>query len=143
MRTAPDEGRERQILDWVVQNAEQDTPITKGEINDYCLTQIQIQITRGRMNSLVFHHSSEVIQTRSTPRKEQLLRVPRTFLERTIRDLNKHVQGCVAELVFNLDEIDISDLEDRETRKVIVPGAMDGQRIHHAVSRNVKHPSVI
>jgi hypothetical protein len=34
-------------------------------------------------------------------------------------------------------------LEDHKTKKVIVPAAMLGQTIHHEVSRNVKHISVL
>jgi hypothetical protein len=49
----------------------------------------------------------------------------------------------VADLVFNLDEVGISDLEGRKTKKVVVPAAMLGQTIHHGVSRKVKHISVI
>jgi hypothetical protein len=65
------------------------------------------------------------------------------FLERIIQDLHEYVQGCVAELVFNLDEVGISDWEDRKTQKVIALAAMLGQTIHPGVSRNVKHISVI
>jgi hypothetical protein len=60
-----------------------------------------------------------------------------------VRDLNEHVQGCVSEMVFNLDEVGISDWEDRTTRRVGVAATMDGRSIHHVVSRNVKHISVI
>jgi hypothetical protein len=49
----------------------------------------------------------------------------------------------VADLVFNLDEVGISDWEDRKTKKVVVPAAMLGQTIHHGVSRQVKRISVI
>jgi hypothetical protein len=49
----------------------------------------------------------------------------------------------VAELVINLDEVGIPDWENRKTRTVLVPVTMDGKMIHHAVSRNVKHISVI
>jgi hypothetical protein len=48
-----------------------------------------------------------------------------------------------AELVFNLDEVGLSEWEDRKDRKVIVPMTMDGQTIHHRASRNVKHISII
>jgi hypothetical protein len=44
--------------------------------------------------------------------------------------------------VFHLDEVGISDWEDRITKKVIALAAMLGQTIHHGVSRNVKHISV-
>jgi hypothetical protein len=51
----------------------------------------------------------------------------------------------VAELVFNLDEVGLSDWEDRKmkTKTVIVPATMPGQTIHHEISRTVKHVSVI
>jgi hypothetical protein len=49
----------------------------------------------------------------------------------------------VAELVFNLDEVGISDWEDRKTKTVIVPATMHGQTIHHEISRTVMHISVI
>jgi hypothetical protein len=47
--------------------------------------------------------------------------------------------------VFNLDEVGISDWEDRKTKTktVIVPATMRGQTMHHETSRTVKHISVI
>jgi hypothetical protein len=65
------------------------------------------------------------------------------FMERTVQNLKEHVHGCVAELVFNLDEVGISDWEDRKTKTVIVPATMSGQTIHHEIFRTVKHISVI
>jgi hypothetical protein len=38
-----------------------------------------------------------------------------------------------AELVFNLDEVGISEWEDRKDRNAIVPKTMDEQTIHHRV----------
>jgi hypothetical protein len=67
------------------------------------------------------------------------------FLERTVQDLKEHVQGCVAELVFNRDEVCISDWEDRKTKTktVIVRATVHGQTRHHEMSRTVKRISVI
>jgi hypothetical protein len=42
------------------------------------------------------------------------------FLERSVQNLNEYVHGWTAELVFNLDEVGISDWEDRKARKVVV-----------------------
>jgi hypothetical protein len=141
--TALDDHRERQILDWVRQNAEQETPVTKGEIKEYFTTRFQIPITRGWVNSFVLRHSGEGIQTRSTSQDEQRLQVPRAFIERAGRELNEDVQGCIFELVLNLGEIGISDWEDRNARTVFVAATKDGRPLTHAVSRNVKHISVI
>jgi hypothetical protein len=69
--------------------------------------------------------------------------VLRAFLEKRIRDLNEHLQGCVAELVSDLGELGCVDWEDRQTRTVIVVAIMDGHMIYPAISRKVKHISVI
>jgi hypothetical protein len=57
--------------------------------------------------------------------------------------LSEHLPGSCAEFVFNLDELCISEWEDRARRKVIVPVSMTDQTIHHGVHRNLKHMSVI
>jgi hypothetical protein len=95
------------------------------------------------VNSFVLPHPGDVLQTTRMPQVEQLLQVPRAFFERTVRNLNERVHGCASELVFNLEEVGISDWEDRETGKVVVLAIMDGPPICHAVSRNVKYISVI
>jgi hypothetical protein len=46
-------------------------------------------------------------------------------------------------LVFNLDEVGIPDWEGRKTRKVVLPMIIDRPATDPAVSRNVKHISVI
>jgi hypothetical protein len=48
-----------------------------------------------------------------------------------------------AELVFDLDEVGMSEWEDRKDKKAIVPKTMDSQTIHHRTSQNVKHISII
>jgi hypothetical protein len=46
-------------------------------------------------------------------------------------------------LVLNLDEVGMSEWEDRKEKKVIIPMTMDGQTIHHGASKSVRHISVI
>jgi hypothetical protein len=110
---------------------------------DYCAAEIKIKFPRGWVNSFVLQRSDKVIQTENAPQEEQRSQVPRAHLERTIQDLYDHVHGYVAELVFTLDEVGISDCEDRKTKKVSMSAAMLGQTIHHRVSRHVKHISMI
>jgi hypothetical protein len=49
------------------------------------------------------------------------LQVPQAFLHRTVENLKEYVQGCTTELVFNIDEVGISDWEDCKTRNIMVP----------------------
>jgi hypothetical protein len=140
---ALDADREQQSLDWIQQKAEQSTPVGKTEIKDSCTIQSKVPITLGWDNSFVLRHSDQIFNTKSTPPEQQRLQVPRMFPERTVDDRNEHIQGCVAELVFNLDEVGISNCEDRKTKIVIGPAKMVGQTVHHEISRPVKHISVI
>jgi hypothetical protein len=110
---------------------------------DYCTSQVNITSTRGLVNSFLLRHSDEVIQTTIGAQEWQRSQVPGVFLDRITRVLYECVQGCAAELVFILDEVDIPDWEDRKTKKVIPLAAMVGQTIHHGASRDVKHISVI
>jgi hypothetical protein len=140
---AIDQDREQQIVDQIEQNTEEGTPITRGEILDYCTSQFKIKFTRGRVNSFLLPHSHEVLQTKSVAQEGQRSEVPRVFLERIIQDLYEYIHGCVAELMFILDVVGISDWEDHKTKKIIVLVAMFRQTMHHGVSRNVKHISMI
>jgi hypothetical protein len=47
------------------------------------------------------------------------------------------------ELVFNLDEVGMSEWEDRKERKVTVPRRMEDQTIHHRESRSVGYISIV
>jgi hypothetical protein len=82
-------------------------------------------------------------RVQSVPQEAQRLEVPRCFLDEAIASISQSVQGRPTELVFNLDEVGISDWEDRKTRKVIVPQTMKAQTIHHKINRSLKHVSVI
>jgi hypothetical protein len=57
--------------------------------------------------------------------------------------MEEWVQGCIRDLVFDLDEIGVSEWEDRKSRKAVVPSAMSSQTIHSGVNRNLKHIAVI
>jgi transposase len=70
--TALDSDHEQQILEWIRQNAERSTPLTKKEIKDYCISQLQVPITRGRVNSFVLRYADDIIQTKSTPMKSRV-----------------------------------------------------------------------
>jgi hypothetical protein len=59
--------------------------------------------------------------------------MPRDFLEAATEAYRDHVHTGFAELVFRLDEIGVSELEEQIERRVIVLSAMRGQRIFHGI----------
>jgi hypothetical protein len=64
------------------------------------------------------------MQTTGDEQEGQRSQVPGAFLDRIIQTLHEYVQGSFAQLVFNLDEVGISDLDDRKTQKGIAFAAM-------------------
>jgi hypothetical protein len=60
-----------------------------------------------------------------------------------IEYLNEHVPSSCAELVFDVDEVGISEWEDQASREGIVPISMTDQTIHHGRHRNLKPIFVI
>jgi hypothetical protein len=69
--------------------------------------------------------------------------VPRLFLDAAIESIRTHVHNACATLACNLDEIGISEWEDRAERKVIVPSAVRGPKIFHGIDHGLKHISVV
>jgi hypothetical protein len=82
-------------------------------------------------------------EVKSIPQESPRLEVPRVFLDETVCCLRDYVHVMKSELVFNLDEVGMSEWEDRKQKKMIVSTTMIGEPIHHGVSRSVKHISVI
>jgi hypothetical protein len=88
-------------------------------------------------------HSAELIEKKSSPQEAPRLQVPRVFLDQTARRMHGAVQGRPADLALNLDKVGISDGEDRQWKKVVVPRTAALQSIHHRLALSVKHISVV
>jgi hypothetical protein len=57
--------------------------------------------------------------------------------------MHETIQGRPFELIFNLDEVRISDWEDRKPKKLVISTTARAHNIHHRTSRNVKHISIV
>jgi hypothetical protein len=84
----------------------------------------------------------DVTETNSPPQEDPRLDLPRIFLDKTTRSYREHIQEMRAELIFNLNEVGMSDWKDRKETKVIIPKTIDDQMAHHCTSRIVKHISI-
>jgi hypothetical protein len=138
-----DEDSEGEILAWIETKAEKSRPMTRMELRNYCEAKYSRSVSKGWVDSFIRDHRACATEKQSTPQEEARREVPRVFLDETICCLREYVQGMKAELVFNLDEVGLSEWEDRKDKRVIVPMKMDSQTIHHRASRNVKHISII
>jgi hypothetical protein len=140
---AIDEGPEVEILKWIEAQAEKCKIATRTDLRQHCQAKYSVAISRGRIDSFILRHRDELGETKSTPQEDTGLEVPPIFLDETVCCLGEYVHGMKAELVFNLDEVGVSEWEDRKDKKVVIPTVLSGQTIYHHGSRNLKHMSVI
>jgi hypothetical protein len=134
--------REPDLLAWVTRESEKSTLATHMDIRHYCAAKLSFPVTRGALDSVIGRHLSELINVKSTPQEKPRLQVPRIFLEETIRNMQEAVNRRLSDFVFNLDEIAISEWEDRKSKKVMVPGGFARQTVHHGISRNLKNITI-
>jgi hypothetical protein len=99
------------------------------------------EMTKGSVDSLRSRYQTELIETTSTTQEEDepRLQVPRIFLDETIRAMNEAVHLRPSDLAFNLDEVGISEWEDRKSKRIVVPMMTSRRAVHHSVSLNLKH----
>jgi hypothetical protein len=95
------------------------------------------------VDSFISRHWAELIEKKSSPQKEPRLQVPRVFLDQTGRSMHDAVQGRPSDLVFDPAEVRISDWENRQPNKIVVPRSAALHSIHDRFSRSVKYVSVV
>jgi hypothetical protein len=61
------------------------------------------------VDSFVLRHGDRLSERKSTPEEWARLKVPRALLNEKISCLREFVQGMKAEIVFNLNEVGMSD----------------------------------
>jgi hypothetical protein len=140
---AVDAESDANILAWIQKQAEKNAAVTRTDIKNHCHEVCWLEVSRGWVDSFILRHSAELTEKKSSTQEEPRLQVPRIFLEKTIRSMHETLEGCPVDLVFDLDEVGISDWEDRKPKKVVVPIALAAHNIHHRISRNVKHISIV
>jgi hypothetical protein len=85
----------------------------------------------------------ELIEVKSPPEEQPHLQVPQIFPDETRSWIQEAVNGRLIGGVFNLDEVGSSEWEDHKSKNVLVPVTSAGQTVHHGISRNLKHITII
>jgi hypothetical protein len=134
---------EQHLIDWITKNAQNNTAINRTELLHYCSETFGAAVAPGWVDSFLFRHKLELSETINRLQENPQHEILRSFLDTMIACLSEHMPGSCAQLLFNLDDVCISEWEDRARRKVIVPVSLTDQTIHHGVHRNLKHMSVM
>jgi hypothetical protein len=65
--------------------------------------------------------------------------ISRAFLEIHLINMKNHVEGRLAELVFNIDEVGSSDWDDRTPNRVLVFSDMTEETVIHAIPKRFRY----
>jgi hypothetical protein len=52
--------------------------------------------------------------------------------------MRDHIQGMLAELLFDLDELGMPEVDDQKPTKFVFSSSMAAGSIHHEITRNFK-----
>jgi hypothetical protein len=118
------EDREQEIVAWISKYAVESRPITRRDLCEHVAAEYGVPTTRRWVNSFIGRHIGDLCFAKSSPQESQRLEIPRCFLEQTLACISQFVQDRPTELVFNLDEVGISEWEDRKPKKAIVSISM-------------------
>jgi hypothetical protein len=112
-------------------------------VHEHFSRRYKFAATRRWANSFLGRDADILWKAKSGPQETQRLEIPRCFLEETVWLIAQHVHGRRTELILHLDEVGISEWEDRKVKNVIVPRRSGGQTMNHTVNRRLKRLSVI
>ena len=140
---ALDENTENIILEKIINISNQGDSMTQNEILKYIRNKFKKNVTKGWLNQFYLRHRDKIKKTRSFPQEDLRITVPREYLKEHVKNMHKYVEGRVAELTFNLDEVGTSEWEDRKPRKVFADINIDSNHLTHPVSRKVSHMTLL
>jgi UDP-2,3-diacylglucosamine pyrophosphatase LpxH len=104
---------EQKLVEWLANKAANHRAVNRTELLHGYSERFGKSMTRTRIDSFITGHTHELFETKSIPQEYPRLKVPLVFLEAAIDAFRNNVHNACAELVFNLDEIGVTEWEDR------------------------------
>jgi hypothetical protein len=119
---------EQQLVNWTTAKAANSVAVNRTEFLHKCNERFGKIITRGWVDSFLTRHAKQLFEIKSVPYENPRFEVLRVFLQARLDIFRDHVHPACAKLVFNFDEIGISEREDCSTR-MIIAGIVGGSTL--------------
>jgi hypothetical protein len=101
------------------------------------------ELTYGWLQSFVIRHANHIRLAPAMFQESDRLDVPREFFMKYFAEAHQFLDGKVAELVFNIDEVGASDWEDKHGIQTIVPAVVTEPTVQYKVSRKFQHSTLV
>jgi hypothetical protein len=140
---ALDEERENIIIAYIHERNGQCQTLTRKEPLQFVKENYGHMLTKGWVHAFLGCHRDDVHVYRSLPQEDITFVIPREYLEQNIQTMKDIIYGNVFEFVFNLDEVESADWEDRKPKEVTIPISVQEENIYHSISHKFKHSSLL
>jgi hypothetical protein len=100
---------EANTLAWIQHKAEKSQSLTGIDMVSYSVNRFGKSITLGWMDSFLIRRNNDLTETVSNLQENLHRQVPQEFLVATICGMEEALQGSVRDLLFDLDEVGVSD----------------------------------
>jgi transposase len=135
--------QEEVVIQEIEQRTRNEAYFTQAELGRWVAEEMKMSVSRGWVACFLRRHADELCTKVINPQESPRLQIPRTWLTRYIELCKKIIPFACLDLLFNLDEIGLSDWEERGSVQVVVPVAYAQMPLSYPVSRSVKHQSLL
>jgi hypothetical protein len=94
------------------------------------------------MASFLKKHANLICRSVVRPQENVRLEVPHEHLDQYIRLIKEYVPLVPTELLFNIDESDFSDWQERKPKCVLIPTDARETTLHYHENRKIRHQTL-
>jgi hypothetical protein len=117
--------------------------VTQRKLLNFIEIEFRKILTYGWVKSFLHRKVQDVKQVWGSPQELPRLQIPQQYLNEYITLIQEYVPLVPAEFVFHLDEIGLSDWEERKRQPILIPVEIDGDAIHYRVDRRIRHQTLV
>jgi hypothetical protein len=135
LHNALDTETESALIAMLLNTFQCDHPMNNKELLKAVREKYNSELIKSWIHSFIGRHLDVLQECRSFFLEDARLTVLRKQLQKHIDMMKTVMASKYSQLVFNPDEIDASEWEDRKLKKIIAPRFISSDEVFHAISR--------
>jgi hypothetical protein len=140
---ALDPDQEADIVRFIRQQFGSKNYATQRDVLNYVEERFNKTITYRWIKRLLDRHKSEVSGVTAAPQEKVRLEVPHCYREEYLTLIKKIAPIVPSELLFDLDETELSEWENQRSKSVLVTTQEQEFTPHYPVDRSVRHDTIL
>jgi hypothetical protein len=117
--------------------------VTQRELLNLIEEKCHMVLTHGRITPFLARNSADIAEGIFSPPELSSLQTAQRNIDEYIGLIKAYILVVSSELAFNLDEVGLSDWEERRPRPVLVTADRGNQLLHDPVDRDIRHQALL